>query len=284
MQSKISMKLYCFLFLIGLCATIGKVNAQSTGYMGKRVLLGYGFHTSPITFGSSANNTSLIGDGGSAETGVFALNMIHEGYLELAASSRWMISLSARYYKTTFDNTTSVNYTVYGNNSGYNDSYYGKPNGYYNITGLTYSLYFKYFGARYVAPWGRYIMFGPVMNTVKTTYDPAIMYLAQNSYSYNGAIKLKDFGPIEQNFKGFNIMFGWGRSRVFGNRVVIDYGCNLQLLSLLTTVFDNTSDDGLSFFESNEIDNLSYMERTNKRRVRGVNRFNVFLKIGVLLF
>lgn len=51
------------LFLIALNS-----NAQSTGYMGKRLVLNYGFHTSPVSFGASANNTTLIGTSGSAES------------------------------------------------------------------------------------------------------------------------------------------------------------------------------------------------------------------------
>ena len=37
--------------------------SQSTGYMGKRLLLGYGFHTSPAFMGSNAKNQTIVGDG-----------------------------------------------------------------------------------------------------------------------------------------------------------------------------------------------------------------------------
>jgi hypothetical protein len=274
-------------FLTLVFAFAGAVlQAQSTGYMGRRFVLNYGFHASPITFGSSANNTTLIGNGGSAETGVFALNAIHEGSLEFAMSSKWMMNFSVRYYKTTYDNAQDLNVSVYDSYYGYYDSYSGRPEGYYNIRGLSYTLYFKYFGSRYVAPWGRYVMFGPVINTVKTTYDPAVMYLQNAYYNYNGSTytKIKDFGAAEQDFKGFNFMLGWGRSRIIANRIVVDYGCNFQLLSLLSVPFELEGEDDLPLISSSRLDNHNYIELTNKKRVRGVNRFNVFIKVGILLF
>ena len=163
-----------FLFAIGLSNS----HAQSTGFMGKRVLFGYGFNTSPITFGSSAQNETLLGSGGSAETGSIVFNAIHEGFLEVAPSSRMMIGFSVRYYKTTYDNAREIE-NPYSYGSSYNGIDYidQSPNGYYDVTGLSYTLYMRYFGTRYVAPWGRYFMFGPVINTVKTVYDPTKMKL-----------------------------------------------------------------------------------------------------------
>lgn len=263
--------------------------SQSTGYMGKRLLLGYGMHTSPAIMGSNAQNESMIGDGGTAETGSLAFNLIHEGYLEFSASSKWMICFSARFYKTTYDN--HLNFKNYGGNY-YNESYVqyrgSSPDGFYNIKGLTYTLYFKYYGSRYVAPWGRYVMFGPTLNTVKTTYDPAIMKV--NGTFYNTSLYgnnasdtvVTNFGAAEQTYKGVNLMLGFGRSRIIANRITIDYGCNIQLFSLANTLFDLNE---TGFFHRQEtIDANNYIERTVFSRVRGVNRFNVFLKVGVLLF
>lgn len=263
--------------------------AQSTGYMGKRLLLGYGFHTSPAVMGSNASNESILGDGGTSETGALAFNAIHEGYLEFAASSKWMICFSARFYKTTYDNHLS--FKKYGGNYS-NESYVqyrsSSPSGFYNIQGLTYTLYFKYYGSRYVAPWGRYVMFGPTLNTVKTTYDPTIMKV--NGTFYNTSLYGNNasdtvvtyFGTKEQTFKGLNFMFGFGRSRIIANRITIDYGCNIQLFSLANTLFDLNE---TGFFHRQEtIDANNYIQRTVLSRVRGVNRFNVFLKVGILLF
>lgn len=156
--------------------------------------------------------------------------------------------------------------------------------GYYDITGLSYTLYFKYFGSRYVAPWGRYVMFGPVLILLKQLQPNC--YVLKDDYNYNNVSNtiIKDFGDFQQKYNGFNTMLGWGRSRIIGNRIVIDYGCNTQILSVimgaLNVVLDGAPDD---LFKK-KTTNLNYIENTHKTRVRGINRLDVFLKVGVLLF
>lgn len=255
--------------------------AQSTGYLGKRVLLGYGFNTSPAFFDGNANNKSIIGRNGSSESGSFAFNLVHEGFIEIAPSSRWEIGFSLRYYKTVCDNSREFRSISYQNYFfQFKDSH---PKGYYNITGMSYTLYFRYFGRRYIAPWGRYLMFGPVLNRIKTVYDPVIMNAAAYdliNYSNRDTL-VSNFGPTEQTFSGFNIMFGFGRSRIIANRIVVDYGVNTQLLALVSTLFDMTDSETLYW---SDVDNTNYIKVTSHARIRGINRFNVFLKVGILLF
>ncbi len=273
------MKKY-FVLILFVLLFVHYSKGQSTGFMGKRVMLGYSFNTSPAFFGSSANNESILGDGGSAATGEFVVNAIHEGFIEIAPSSKWEIGFSCRYYKTTYDNAKNFN-TLYGGSQYYFNSD-TRPSGYYNIRGLSYTLYFRYFGSRYIAPWGRYMMFGPVLNTMKTTYDPYIMHVSayDNSGFISQQVTLRDFGPIEQDYKGVNLMIGAGRSRLIANRVSLDYGFNTHLLSLLSGFYEILGMD----FNRDNTTNTNYISKTVRSRVRGVNRFNVFIKVGILLF
>lgn len=270
------------IFYILLIAFNGKLFSQlGPGYMGKRVTANYGFNFSPAFFGANAQNESILGDGGGAESGSLAFNAIHEGSLEFSFSNRWSVGFSARYYKTAYDNATNFGYNNYNFAYRFADQ---RPSGYYNITGITYSLYFKHFGKRYVAPWGRYIMFGPVINTIRTEYDPTVMHaMAQVKNSSNNyeLVVVTDFGPAQQDYKGFNLMFGMGRSRIIANRITLDYGFNTHAISALTVLFDFA---GIGLTSSHDTDNYNYIEDTHGRRIRGVNRFNVFLKVGVLLF
>lgn len=253
--------------------------SQAPGYMGKRMVLGYGFHFSPAFLGANAQNQTIIGNGGSAETGSLAFNVLHEGYLEYATGYRFSIGLSGRFYKTAYDNAAYINKYNDVTFSAFNDH----PAGYYNITGLSICLYGKLYGKRYVAPWGRYIIFGPVINIRKTEYDPSVMYVKGFSYNsnyYSEETTLTNFGPAKQSFTGFNLLFGWGRNRMIGNRVTIDYGANFQVLSVFSALFDVVGSD-LGFSEKTEI---NYIEKTSGVRIRGVNRFNAFVKVGFLLF
>ncbi|MBL0049195.1 MAG: hypothetical protein IPP32_14005 [Bacteroidetes bacterium] len=258
---------------------VSSVFSQSTGYMGNRLLVGYGLNVSPAIFGPNADNETILGRNGSASSGSPAFNLIHEGNLDAILSNKWIASFTVRYYSTAYDNARPMKM----NYNSYYYSNYSRPNGYYSIKGLTYTLAFKYFKSKYIAPWGHYIMFGPTLNTVETSYTSNMTYSAQSNYSYKDTL-LRDFGPSHQKFKGLNLMLGWGRSRIFVNRIVLDYGFNMQVFSVLSTFIDfiDTEEDPL--FEIREINTLNYIERTNKWRVRGVNRFNVFLKVGFLLF
>ncbi|MGZ3884287.1 MAG: hypothetical protein ACXVPD_08830 [Bacteroidia bacterium] len=265
----------------GFCLVLWSMSlAQSTGYMGRRVQIGYGFYASPALIGSNANNATVFGSGGSAESGSPAFNVIHEGFAELATSSRWMIGVNLKFYHTTYDNPAKINSSF----GGYNYTPYTyddvSPSGYYSISGRSYGLYFKYYGRRYIAPWGRYMTFGVVLHTATTTYDPSVMKVkAYNFYNYTDTT-IANFGPQGQAFKTFDITAGWGRTRMLGKRISVDYGCNFQLFSIAAAfidVLDLTFDRKLTSADN-------YISGTVNKRIRGVNRFNAFIKIGILLF
>ena len=269
--------IYTIIFILLLTS----VSAQAPGYLGKRFVLGYGAHFSPAFNNPNNNNQTIIGhlgEKGSAETGAMAFNYTHEGFIEYATSAKFMVGFSGKFYKTKYDNGLSV-----GNSYNYNYSASSDAQGYYDISGKSFCLYGKLYGGRYVAPWGRYIVFGPVLNLYNTTYDSTVMY--QNSEVYNpntGSInfaKISNFGPKEQSFTGFNIMFGWGRTRIIANRITLDYGLNLQLFSVMSLFTDFIIDES-----SSKRTNLLYIEKTSGKRIRGLNRANAFLKVGFLIF
>jgi hypothetical protein len=214
-----------------------------------------------------------------------AFNSMHEGFLEFAFKNRASVGFSAKYYKTSYHNGAIASAQYY---SPYGGSYtsYGPPSGIYTIQGMNYTLYFKIFNKRYVAPWGRYFMLGPSLNTYKCFYDPYTMYIQYDYYdgSSNKIIKISDFGPQGDNFFRVDLLFGWGRTRIVGERLTIDYGINFEAIALGYTLWDAIGEDPLELFSGEQITNVNYFERTSKSRVREVNRLNVFLKVGVLLF
>lgn len=266
--------------------------AQS-GYMGKHVHVGYAFHTSPAFFNSNAQQKTIIGQSGTAQSGSLAFNASHEFFLDYLLSSKWIIGVSAKFYKTNYDN--SMQY--YSNfSSPYINSYSSssregneRPDGYYTIKGTSYALCFKYFGNRYVAPWGRYVMFGPVINTYKASYDPAVMfdvlpYYDNSNYynSYYSDSTFSDYGATTQSYTRVGLMVGWGRCRIIANRISLDYGVSAQPLALISNVLRTTGYTGA--FLKNQYHPDDYIKESSKRRIQGFNSVNVFLKIGILLF
>lgn len=282
------MKKNKFLFtLIGMVAAWSVLLAQTPGYMGKRLVVGYGFHFSPAFFGSNGQGATIIGKtGGHASDGELAFNSLHEGYLEYALSKRFLLGFSTKFYKTTYDNhkELSTSFIVQGSN-GYNSAvYYDRnPDGLYHIKGQNYALYGKLFKRGFIAPWGKYMMFGMSVRRYTCSYDPAEMKLSPGGYNSSNYPPFTDFGPREQSFTSFDVLFGYGRSRILYNRIVLDYGFNLNLIATLRTVFDTLGDDGV-LFSSSMTTNSTYIENTAPWRIRGVNRFNAFIRVGVLLF
>jgi len=281
-----------FLFQLIFIFSFSIIVAQAPGHLGKRFVLGYGAHFSPAILNGDARNNTILGhensQNGSATTGQFAYNYTHEAYIEFALSSRFMLGFSGKFYRTSYDNavniqTTSSNYS--NNNSNYNID--NNVKGYYTIHGQSLCLYGKLYGKRYVAPWGKYIMFGPVINLYNATYDSGTMYQIAsttvndpNNY-YNSVTTtstISNFGASQQSFTGFNIVFGWGRSRIIGNRFTLDYGINMQVLSIPIMLYDMKQASSGSYSNSN------YIENTAGARIRGLNRFNAFIKAGFLIF
>ena len=260
------MKQILFSFTLIFTCTI--FFAQSTGYMGKRLSTGYGFYASPGLVGSS---------------GATPVNILHEAYLEVVAKRKFSIGFSARFYNAVYGNNRMM--SVYNYSSSSINQIDENPSGSTAIKGRNYMLYFKFFGQNYVAPWGRYFILGASVNTFQSTYDPNDMKIKVSTY-YNYPISdykysyFSNFGAREQNFTKFDVLLGFGRCRVIANRITLDYGYNINVMALALTLFDAPDDNIL---DSEDLMADNYIEKTSAARVRGVNRFNVFLKVGVLL-
>lgn len=276
------------IYILLIIISTYKISSQTPGYIGKRFNAGYGFYFSPTIQGSNGAGKSILGRSkGNAEDSELAFNTMHEGYFEYALTKRFSLGISGKYFKTTYDNGLDIyGYTTFQNSSGGTEqiSFYGTPNGLYTIKGINYLLYGKLYNRRYIAPWGRYMIFGINIKSFNTIYNPDEMYLDRGAFnssyynSLNAPTKFSDFGPLKQHYTKFDILAGFGRTRIVANKIIFDYGFNTNMFSLLTTFFDAIGPD--SFID--KVDNTTYIKRTSAFRVRNLNRFNVFIKVGYL--
>jgi hypothetical protein len=257
-RSKIPGLLVTVLFFI---ASSGK--AQSPGYMGKKIIAGYGFYIDPA-FGAV-----ITGYGSKI------VNIQHEFFLEYVISKKYMIGFSGKLYKSTYNNTANVVL----DNSSYFPSAYGlpgdHPGGSYSITARNFQLYAKWFRSNYLAPWGKYFMCGITLNAYDCTYDPNQMQVQFSYYNNNApSVPYNNFGPTFQSYQYADLMLGAGHSRIFWNKLVVDYGYNMNLLATLLPALD--------IIDFTTPDVLGYIKKTSTERVRGINRFNFFIKVGYL--
>jgi hypothetical protein len=235
---------------------------QGPGYMGKRTLVGYGVHANPVTYGSTANNTTLFGDkDGTAETGYFRLNFSQELFIERVVGTRWLLGASFKYMRTGYDNRVDLSNGRPG------------PTDYYKINVLAITPYFKHYSRRSIAPWGKYVLMGPSVSVMRSKHD-AFMYSLQTVNNHDTLIT--DFGSDDQKHYRFDLLLGSGRNRIFFNKLSVDYGYNFQLFALLSTLVPAYT------FSSDRPVQQEYISETIKVRVRNANRFNFFVKVAYL--
>ena len=240
--------------------------------MGRKFVAGYGLYYSPYLFGPDDEVSA---------------NTIHEGFVDYALWKRVSLGASVRYFHSISPNRCYAGGHV-STTSNYLTKDYQIPTGQISVNGLNYCLYLKFFQPNYSAPWGRYFILGPIMYTYNATYNPNEMYIYEEPKNYNGNFsemkKVSDFGSTKQSFISGDVMIGFGRCRVIDNRITLDYGCNANVLAVTTTLFDVAPSGDLDIISPANIPIGDYIKRTATSRVRGVNRFNVFLKVGILLF
>lgn len=246
----------------------GLMFGQTPGYMGKRTVAGYGIHGSPVVI-SSVSGASKN-----------SFNVLHDFFIERAMNKRFSLALSIKYYETLYDNSGSL--IVPESSGGYYSMYNGyHPSNEYEISGLNFCFSGKKFFGRYIAPWGKYFSFGVNIKRITAKYNPQYMKVLVSeptrTYPYTNVTKYyNSFGPLEQSFTDIDLMAGIGMARVLSDKIVLDYGYNFNLFAFAATLFDG----GDELITTRTMSN--YIEKTSKQRVRGVNRFNLYLKLGVL--
>jgi hypothetical protein len=236
-------------------------SSQAPGYMGKRFTAGYGIYAGP----------GFVGSGG-----LTPVNLSHEVFVEFAAKKKFSLGLSAKFYNAVTPNSEEAYATLAGF-SVYHDLR-DNPEGNTLLKGRNYTLYGKFFKRKYLAPWGKYFILGVALNTYTTIYDPDQVYIAyenvNSTYPYNRYFT--DFGPTKQSFIKVDVMFGNGRSRIIADRIALDYGYSINIWSMTSNVFNILAENS-SYSSADD-----YMGAIGAKRAKGVNAFNLFLKVGYL--
>jgi hypothetical protein len=218
------------------------LHAQNPGYIGKKSVIAYGVELSPALEGA----TNLI-----------PINLTHQLSFEHAIKSRISIGLLTRYASTIYDNEQIISDEL------------GKPTSDYSINAFSFVPYMKFYSKNFVAPWGKYWMLGANVNATTTKHD-SYMYVTKNISDHDTL--LMDFGGTKQMHTSFDLLIGKGKSRIINDKIVIDYGFNFQLLSLINWISKNKL----------KVTQEDYIKKTAINRVQGLNRFNLYLKIGYL--
>ena len=236
--------------------------------MGRKFVMGYGFNIGP-------GFISLVN--GSSDR---PFNTVHEFFVEATVNKKVSLGTSLRLYNYTYNNVAIVN--AYDSPQATNANQIDdSPRGSYDMKGRNFTFYAKSYRSKYLAPWGKYFMFGLSITSYTTTYKKNVMKVLfeRNGYNSSGVYEntqfyVSDFGPTTEVFRGADVFFGQGKSRIYGDRIVFDFGYNINVFAMsrmLVFVFEDY------YYESAE-----YIEKTSRSREAAVNRFNVYFKLGYL--
>lgn len=248
------------LFLLWISA----LQAQAPGYMGKKFTAGYGFYFHP-----SFSNAFL-------DYGDSPFNIQHALFAEAVTGKKFALGFSAHFYKYTYNNREHVDMQKFSDNAG--NYYYQSddhPSGQYKIRAQNFMFYGKTFKGNYLAPWGKYFQFGLVYTRYVTEYYPDEMQIKVESNN-GGFFYYSDFGPPLKSYQTVDLMIGNGRSRIYGNRIVLDYGYTLQVISCLKAFGYYALEPSKGYTAD------KYIQTTSAKRVAAMNRFNFYVKLGYL--
>lgn len=262
---------YFLLFLF--VATLS--NAQVSGYMGKRFVIGYSNYFMLGLRGPGPNNS------GPMDESSFTINNAHCLNLEFAHKQRKMICLSAQFIRTgiaydrgghdNFINGASYREYPYPEGVRYGGSY-SKPA---LLTSKNISLGIKYFKSGLIAPVGRYRKLEILMLFETIKYDYRNFYKQVDSEPVNDT--LYTLGKGEYKYKNIAIVYTIGKQRILKDKFVLDYGIRFAWSPALNIV---TLTGGID--DSPNIE--TYYRRQSNLRIAKEQIVNIHIGIGFLAF
>lgn len=247
-------------------------NAQNSGFRGKKLSAGYNFCVSSALFNSSSQGTSVFNTGGSAGQSIFSFNTMHAVTIDYALKRRLSIGACYAYMNTSYDGKDEIYYyenTSYWHNRAVNS---------YDIKVNSIGINIKLFGEAYIAPLGKYVKLDILVKSITSTYDPKVFFIKTGNY--NGDILRPIFGNTKQTYIKPEVLFSFGRQRIYFNRLIIDFGirASSNIILMPFRFFANFGDDDKRF------DEKVYIETTSINRVRKANMLNYYGGISFLIF
>lgn len=229
--------------VILLFITIG-LKAQTPGYMGKKMYVGYQLNTSPIS-----NIIRLILDGSKInQKPILYLRSRHQLEVSYAIGKRWVLGTSfssfkknkklyydmvrhyylddSRYgfYSSLSDNSYTVDYNEVKGIYSYNHdlNYYRAAAKSVRLKTRAIGFSGKYFTGNGIAPLGRYIKFEFLFNNVKA-------YQADQFDSEGNIISYSETPVVEKSVMVPSFILGYGRNKIINQYLMLSYGFDFGL-------------------------------------------------------
>lgn len=277
--------LYLFLFVVPAVAL-----AQTPGYMGKKLTVIYNNYFSPaLQYPNYQGNT-----------GVFSFNSRHSFGADYVRGRKRVIGLAVQFLRTRkefegrVDNSSVADYQYsYSVSSNGTVTETGKflvypfvqpGGGDITISNTNFSLYWKFFGRKYIAPWGNYhrIDFILMNYRVKENFINGATYAIQDYYYYqatgNSQYKYRyetlPSPTDDKSYFSFMFAYGIGKQRVLYDKIVVDLGAQLGLMFGAAGAQDRMSKgSGSQTFNANM-----------QKRINNASWLNINIGLGYLAY
>ncbi len=259
-----------------LCLSSGYSFAQVSGYLGKRFSIGYSNYFMAAGFGPVAN----------AESNEFltGINSTHCVNMEYTIAKRINFCLSLQTLKTGVNPTK--NYQKQISSPDYLPpltlTYSPKPYLPMQLRTINIGLGCKFFHFGTLAPIGKYNKLEFLLFLSHLTYDPNNSF--QSSASGQSVYTPLNGDAGDYQFKSFALAYTVGRSRVFWDKIVLDYGLRLAISNGIFTYMGNAlwDDTGNSSYGSTDI--TKAMRQDVNKRIFREQLVNFHIGISFLAF
>lgn len=229
------------------------ITAQVSGYMGKRVSLGYSNYLAPRLPILGVMEEIGIGDDYKITTTRW-LNSTHCLDVDYVVASNASLCVSTQFSKMDFYEYGTEFYIEEndkGTSSYYNISYKPGDKSNMDLKTLNFSLGFKFFRSRYMNPFGKYRKIELILARSKVIMDEDAFYYESGSQSpyYTGT--KYDLPRTKISYKSFVFAYTVGKQRILFNKLVLDYGVRFGInynyvfnhASIIGMIKDDTSDE-----------------------------------------
>lgn len=218
-------KVLLLLFLA--VATI--MDAQTAGYMGKRVSIGYSSYVFP-RLGILKNMDEFnIRDGNKMGT-TRRLNVTHCMDMDYVISSTISLCLSGQFSKMDLYKPGSAFYVQesnQGTRSSYDVIYKPEDERSMDLKTMNFSVGFKFFKSRYINPFGKYHKLEFILVRSKVGLDRDAFYYESSSPYFH--VRKYELPDQNFNYKSFVVAYTIGKQRILFNKLILDYGARFGL-------------------------------------------------------
>mgnify|MGYP000538053278 CR=1 FL=1 len=249
---------YTFFFIITFFSS-ALFSQEVSGYLGKRLIVGYSTYFMPGLKGPGPFVSNSAAEASPTINNVHCLNV------DFAHKQNKMISFSGQYMLTgvAYDNGKS-NGTFFGDMFR-SESYYPYPEGHRyvgdfskpaRLRSFNFSIGMKRYARGYIAPIGRYRKFEAILFCEKLTYDYQNFAIPDPNGNYEYDYIKDPLGTGEYKFKNIAFACTFGNQLALNDKIVLDYGIRFAYspaLNIITLAESDAYTRATGFFrrESN---------------------------------